>query len=202
MKQQQFTIESYEVVKGVIIVMLEKYDIGIPVTIPQDKFEWWLRVEDKLQWVFDTSDHTGEHQQFNGTMSMDEYWATSDIDIHNDLYGYITGNPITYEGAVFTNSMDSILLAFDLHNAKRVNSAPFERWEHGGIMGATFKLKNEAMNHYQTKAFVKGIKAINAAITGHVLSGATIKEIAKVTGVSLLDIEAVIINKKLNVNPN
>lgn len=189
--QQQFTVESYEVVKGVIIVMLERYDIGLPVTIPQDKFEWWLKINDKLEWVMDTSDHTGDHQQFTGTMSLEEYWATSDIDIHKDLYGYIIGNPITYEGVVFTNSLPSILLAFDLHNAKRVNSAPFERWEH-----------EQAIFDELIKAFVTGIKAINAAITGHVLSGATIKEIAKVTGVSLLDIEAVIINKKLTVKPN
>ena len=111
--------------------MLEKYSIGIPVTIPQDKFEWWLRTEDKLQWELNTSDHTGQHQQFTGTMSLDEYWNTGTQYIAQDLYDYITTNPITRENVVYSNSVDSLNLAFDLHNASRVHPVPFQtRWEH------------------------------------------------------------------------
>jgi len=125
--QRQFKIESYEIANNEISVMTEKNYIAIPVTIPLDKFEWWLRVEDKLQWVIDTSDHTGEHQQFTGTMSLEEYWNTSDIDIHNDLYEYIFSNPIlTIDGVIYSTGLDSLLFSFTLHNAKRV----LPRWEH------------------------------------------------------------------------
>lgn len=74
MQPQQFSIESYEVTNDEVIVMAEKYNSAIPVTIPKDKFEWWLRLEDKLNWELNTSDHQGEHHQFFGTMSLAEYW--------------------------------------------------------------------------------------------------------------------------------
>lgn len=45
------------------------------------------------------------------------------------------------------------------------------------------------------------ISHIQAAIVGYVKMGATIKQIVKIIGVSVLDIEAVIINKKLSVKP-
>lgn len=130
MQQPQFKIESYEIANNEITVMLEKYSIGIPITIPQDKFEWWLRVNNKLDWTMDTSDHQGEHQQFFGTMSLGEYWDGDKHYIHKDLYEYITSHPIKKDGVVFTNSLESILLAFDLHNAGRINPLPYERWEH------------------------------------------------------------------------
>lgn len=40
-----------------------------------------------------------------------------------------------------------------------------------------------------------------AAITGYVRSGATIVQIQRITGLSALDIEQVIIDKKLSVKP-
>lgn len=46
------------------------------------------------------------------------------------------------------------------------------------------------------------IPTIQAAIYGYVKSGATIKQITKVIGVSALDVEAVIIENKLSVKPN
>lgn len=129
-KQREFKIESYDIQDKEILVDLQKCSISIPVTIPQDKFEWWLRVNNKLEWVFDISDHTGEHQQFNGTMSLGEYWATNTEYIHDDLYDYIVSHPIKYNGAIFTNSLVSIMLTFELHNDRRVEPMPFERWEH------------------------------------------------------------------------
>lgn len=42
---------------------------------------------------------------------------------------------------------------------------------------------------------------IQAAIIGYVRSGVTIKQIVKLVGVSVLDVEAVIINNKLSVKP-
>lgn len=130
MKQQHFTIESYDTKDGEVIVMTEKYSIAITVTIPQDKFEWWLRLEDKLEWCIDTADHQGEHQQFFGTMSLEEYWATDERYIKEDLYKYIITHPIKKDGVVFSNSLESLLLAFDLHNAQRINPLFNTRWEH------------------------------------------------------------------------
>lgn len=127
---QHFSIESYDINQNEIIVMLQKYNIGIPITIPVDRFEWWLRLNGKLEWIIDTSDHQGEHQQFFGTMSIPEYWATEEKYIIKDLYEYITSNPITREGVLFTNSTESILLAFELHNVQRENRLFNTRWEH------------------------------------------------------------------------
>lgn len=125
--QPQFKIESYEIANNEIIVMLEKYNAGIPVTIPQDKFEWWLRVENKLDWELNASDHQGQHQQFFGTMSLAEYWDGDKHYIHNDLYEYITSHPIKKDGVTFSNSLENILLHFDMFNAKRITP---HRWEH------------------------------------------------------------------------
>lgn len=128
---QQFSIECYEVCNDCITVITEKYNAEIPVTIPRDKFEFWLRLESKLDWVMDTSDHQGEHHQFNGTMSFDEYWSSDSHYIKADLYQYIVSHPIQREGVVYTNSLESLLLAFDLHNAARVHPVPYQtRWEH------------------------------------------------------------------------
>jgi len=126
MKQQpQFKIEGYKIANNEITVILEKYSIAIPVTIPQDKFEWWLRVNDKLQWLI-----TGSEQSISGTMSLDEYWQTDPVQIKQDLYDYITTNPIKRDDVVYSNSVDSLNLAFDLHNASRFNPLFNTRWEH------------------------------------------------------------------------
>jgi len=126
MQQPQFNIESFEVANNEIVVMTEKYSIAIPVTIPQDKFEWWLRVNDKLQWQIKGSDN----QSITGTMSLDEYWATGMMYIIPDLYQYIITNPINRDGVVYSNSVESLNLAFDLHNAQRINPVFNTRWEH------------------------------------------------------------------------
>jgi hypothetical protein len=45
------------------------------------------------------------------------------------------------------------------------------------------------------------IATIQAAIIGYVRMGATIKQIVKLVGVSVLDVEEVIINNQLSVKP-
>lgn len=45
------------------------------------------------------------------------------------------------------------------------------------------------------------IATIQAAIIGYVRQGATIKQIVKLVGISVLDVEAVIIDNKLSVKP-
>lgn len=126
---QQFKIEGYDLINNEIIVDIEKYSISIPVTIPLDKFEWWLKTNDRLQWEMNLSDHQGVHQQFTGTMSLEEYWNTDTSQIKEDLYGYISTNPITREGVVYSNSLQSLLLAFDLHNFGRFTPVFQERWD-------------------------------------------------------------------------
>jgi hypothetical protein len=128
---KHFQISFYLLDEIEIVVTLEKYSIEIPVTIPRKKFEFWLRLNERLTWEFNTSDHQGQHQQFCGTMSLSEYWDSDSSYIKQDLYDYITTHPINRDGVIFSNSVDSLLLAFELHNASRINPQPFqERWEH------------------------------------------------------------------------
>ena len=122
---QQFNIEGYDITENEITVSTERYMIAIPVTIPLDKFEWWLRVNDRLKWEL-----RGSEKTITGTMSLEEYWQTDPRCIYQDLYAYIISNPITRDGVVYTNSMGSLLLAFDLHNAQRINPVFNTRWEH------------------------------------------------------------------------
>lgn len=53
----------------------------------------------------------------------------------------------------------------------------------------------------QTKQNKLCLCHIQAAIVGYARQGATIKQIVKLIGVSVLDVEAVIIDKKLPVKP-
>jgi len=57
------------------------------------------------------------------------------------------------------------------------------------------------MHNLKTYKHKTTIAAIHAAIIGYVRSGATIKQIVKLVGVSVLDVEAVIIEKQLSVKP-
>lgn len=57
------------------------------------------------------------------------------------------------------------------------------------------------MHNLKTYKHKTTIATIQAAIIGYVRSGATIKQIVKLVGVSVLDVEAVIINNKLSVKP-
>jgi len=129
MQQPQFNIEGFEITNNEITVNTEKYSIIIPVTIPLDKFEWWLRVNDKLQWKLTGS----ETQNITGNMSLEEYWQTDPQLICADLYSYVISNPIVRDGAVFTNSVDSLNLAFGLHNARRSEPVFNSRWEHDQV---------------------------------------------------------------------
>ena len=116
---KNFIIADYEVCENSLIAYLQKNCIQIPITLPTSKFEQWLRHNDRLSWELNTTDNTGEHLQFHGTMSIDEYWNTDKKYIKADLYDYITRNPITFRGEVYTDSMANIMLAFDIHEAGR-----------------------------------------------------------------------------------
>jgi len=60
--------------------------------IPLSKFEDWLHRTDRLNWVHDWSDHSGEHCQESGTYTLDQYWDMSHQYIAHDIYTYILIN--------------------------------------------------------------------------------------------------------------
>ena len=112
MANKHFEIEGWSKSSTTIRVNIAKEDIGIEITIPRKKFEFWLLINEKLLWEIISSDHTGEHVQAQGTMSYEEYWDGKVEYIESDLYEYITTNPITYKCHTFDNSLESILEAF------------------------------------------------------------------------------------------
>lgn len=78
------------------------------VNINLFSFEMWLRRNGRLGWESNTSDHTGEHVQRTGEMSMNEYWDYSTLIIHWDLLEYIqtSGNTITdLDGSIHSDAV-------------------------------------------------------------------------------------------------
>lgn len=126
-QQPQFNIESYENENGHLIVTIERNDLAFPAHVDKDKFEWWLRINDKLEWAMSTSDHTGEPKHFNGTMSLGEYWEL-DYNVKEDLYEYMKTNQVEVEGAKYT--FDDLLLLLDIRGSQYINITPIPRWEH------------------------------------------------------------------------
>ncbi|HRC03171.1 MAG TPA: hypothetical protein PLJ18_12010 [Niabella sp.] len=114
---QHFYIDDYYMTKAGIVVEVTKSGIMIPVTIPELEFEWFLQMNEKLNWEYSHTD--GIHG--TGKMTMEEYWATDKAEIHADLYSFITTHPIKNKGTVWTDSTKSLSLAFDLHLAKKRN---------------------------------------------------------------------------------
>lgn len=117
---KQFKIDRYEITGSFIEVVLERNNIEIPISIPVSKFELFVKHNEKLQWIMVQSDNSGEPQEFTGNMSMNEYWDCAEWYIKNDLYEYICKNPITFRGTVMASSLENILLAFEIQNAKRM----------------------------------------------------------------------------------
>lgn len=93
-----FEIEDYNISDEEIEVTTFKNDVEKNYTIDRQKFEKWLRHNDKLDYCFDWSDYAGEHQQEVGQMSLDEYWESGREYIYQDLYDYII---IKIEGEKF-----------------------------------------------------------------------------------------------------
>jgi hypothetical protein len=57
--------------------------------IQVDQFEAWLKRTDRLQWVHDYADYTGEHCQDTGEYSLDQYWQMAQAYIKHDIYEFI-----------------------------------------------------------------------------------------------------------------
>lgn len=60
--------------------------------IPLDQFEAWLERTDRLYWVHDYADHTGEHCQEHGQYTPEQYWQMSFQYIAHDIYEFIVIN--------------------------------------------------------------------------------------------------------------
>ena len=84
-----FEIEDYNISEEEIEVIAFKNNEEKNYTIDRQKFENWLRFNDKLDYCLDWADYAGEHQQETGQMSLDEYWESSRECIKEDLYDYI-----------------------------------------------------------------------------------------------------------------
>lgn len=57
--------------------------------IPLNKFERWLKQTDRLEWVHEYSDNTGDHIQETGRYTMDQYWGMSRAYLKYDIYEFI-----------------------------------------------------------------------------------------------------------------
>ena len=69
--------------------------------IPLSQFEKWLDRTDRLEWVHDWSDNTGEHCQETGRYSISQYWQMSAKQIQHDIYEFIVIH--------FTNPLQGII---------------------------------------------------------------------------------------------
>lgn len=107
--KQSFNIESYTIEGDNIVVMCEKWNRGVPVTIPKHLFETFLLGQDKLDWELNSSDERGEHVQKTGRMTIEEYWEGDMAYIYQDLYEYIVFHPITFRGELISDSRISIV---------------------------------------------------------------------------------------------
>lgn len=84
-----FEIEDYNISDEEIEVTTFKNGEEKNYIIDRQKFERWLRHNDKLDYCFDWSDYRGDHQQDTGQMSLEEYWESSRKCICEDIYDYI-----------------------------------------------------------------------------------------------------------------
>ncbi len=120
LQTHHFLIDDYEIREdNQLVISLTKSNLVVPITIPLDKFYLFLLTNSKLDWELNHADHSGEHIQASGRMTHDEYWNSEPDYIKQDLYEYITTNPITFRGVLYENSVQNINLQFNLAIAKR-----------------------------------------------------------------------------------
>jgi hypothetical protein len=80
-----FAINGFERCEDTLTVYTDKNTCHIPL---QD-FEKWLKRTDRLQWIEDWSDHTGEHCQESGEYTLSQYWDMGARFISVDIYDFI-----------------------------------------------------------------------------------------------------------------
>lgn len=117
--QHEFEIESYRIIEKTnsILVYIKRGKLAIPITIPKEQFEFWLRTSQRLMTVMVLHEPGTKNKQVDAVMSKDEYWKLDDAEIHNDLYDYIVTHPINYRGITYERSLTSINWAFNNHRS-------------------------------------------------------------------------------------
>lgn len=88
--QKLFEIEDFNLWEDEIEVFLTKGEVQREKNIPRAKFENWLKDSGRLDWEDNYSDHTGEHVQETGSMTIDQYWDDCHFEQKCfDLYEYL-----------------------------------------------------------------------------------------------------------------
>ena len=118
---QHFEIENYRFIEKTnsVLVYIKRDKLAIPITIPKEKFEFWLRTSQRLMTTLVLHEENQETIQADAVMSKEEYWKLNHKEIHSDLYDYIIGNPINYRGTLYERSLVSINYAFEMHKIRR-----------------------------------------------------------------------------------
>ena len=85
-----FEIDDFNLWDDEIEVFMKRGDTEREKSIPRARFERWLSESGRLDWEDNKSDHTGEHVQETGTMTIDEYWSDCHFEQKCfDLYDYL-----------------------------------------------------------------------------------------------------------------
>ncbi len=87
----KFSIQNFDLLENTIEVVIPTGSTSQTViAVPRERFEKWLRTDDRLNTELNYADHTGEHVQCLGLMSLYEYWDLQHRYIIKDLYDFIT----------------------------------------------------------------------------------------------------------------
>lgn len=104
-----FEITDFTIEDETIEVEIKKGDQEKIVSVPRQRFEKWLKVDDRLNWEDNYSDYGGCHVQQLGTYSIDEYWELlSNSDIEKDLYDFII-TKMSDARKIFDTTLNNIL---------------------------------------------------------------------------------------------
>lgn len=87
--KQLFEIEDFNLFDEEIEVIASKGEQEKTISVPRGRFEKWLVNTDRLEYCTDSVDHTGEHVQDLGTISVEDYWDDINIEKKRDLYEFI-----------------------------------------------------------------------------------------------------------------
>lgn len=85
-----FEIDEYELFDEEINVTVTNGHQEKEIPVPRERFEKWLKYDDRLEWIRDSVDHLGEHVQQTGTVPAEMYWEDfHSYRIKSDLYDFI-----------------------------------------------------------------------------------------------------------------
>lgn len=84
-----FEIIDFNLFDEEIEVIAVKGEREKTISVPRARFEKWLQNDGRLNYCIDSVDHTGEHVQDLGTISIEDYWSDINIEKKRDLYEFI-----------------------------------------------------------------------------------------------------------------